>query len=152
MLRLKWLERQLMTVLFKIGELASQSNVAVATIRYYESLQLIEPVKKTSSGYRYYDQTAIKRVKFIKQAQALQFSLADIRQVLNMRQQGQPTCSLVKDLLDRKIIELEDNIHQATLLKAELEIYRTNWQTRPLDDLAKVEVCSLIEGVTIGSL
>ena len=57
-----------MIVLFKIGELASQSNVAVATIRYYESLQLIKPVKKTSSGYRYYDQTAIKRVKFIKQA------------------------------------------------------------------------------------
>jgi DNA-binding transcriptional MerR regulator len=140
-----------MPVLFKIGELALQANVGVATIRYYESLRLIEPVKKASSGYRYYDQAAIKRVKFIKQAQSLQFSLTDIRQVLQMRQQGQPTCSLVKDLLDRKINALENNIHQATLLKAELEIYRTNWQTRPIDNLAEVEVCSLIEEVTIGS-
>ncbi len=138
--------------LLKIGELAEQTHVAVATIRYYETLGLLEPVKKADNGYRYYDEKAIKRLRFIKQAQALRFSLAEIQQVLNVRHQGQPTCPLVKDLLDRKIAELEQSIQQAILLKAELETYRKSWLTRPLDHLSEDKICSLIEEVDFASI
>lgn len=61
--------------LLKIGELAEQADVAVGTIRYYESLGLVEPAHRSESGYRYYVADAIKRVQFIRKAQSLQFSL-----------------------------------------------------------------------------
>lgn len=61
--------------LLKIGELAEQADVAVGTIRYYESLGLVEPVRRSESGYRYYASDAVKGVQFIRKAQSLQFSL-----------------------------------------------------------------------------
>jgi len=137
--------------LLKIGNLAEQAHVPIATIRYYESLGLLEPTKKAKNGYRYYDETAIKRLRFIKQAQSLRFSLSEIQQVLDVRHQGSPTCLLVKDLLARKIAELEQGIQQAILLKAELEAYHASWTTRPLDDPSKGEICSLIEEVSSAS-
>ncbi|MBD1919270.1 MULTISPECIES: heavy metal-responsive transcriptional regulator [Cyanophyceae] len=137
--------------LLKIGELAKQANVTVATIRYYESLHLLEPVSKAENGYRYYDETTVSRLQFIKQAQSLQFSLAEIQQVIDVRNQGEPVCNLVKALLDQKIATLEQEIQQAATLKTRLDAYRTSWVARPLDNPSAVKVCSLIEEVGLPS-
>ncbi|HAZ44929.1 MAG TPA: heavy metal-responsive transcriptional regulator [Cyanobacteria bacterium UBA11369] len=140
--------------LLKIGELALQADVAVATIRYYESLGLLEPVQRSESGYRYYEESAIKRVQFIKKAQSLQFSLSEIQQVLGVRSQGNPVCPLVRDLLNHKIADLEEQIERMKALKAELEAYRNRWANKPLDDPCSKELCSLIEevaGTTVGN-
>lgn len=98
--------------LLKIGELASQADVAVGTLRYYETLGLLEPTQRSASGYRYYDLEAVKRVQFIKKAQSLQFSLSEIQQVLGVRHQGNPACPLVRDLLNQKIVHLEEQIYR----------------------------------------
>lgn len=131
----------------KIGELAAQVGVAVATIRYYETLGLLDPVSRGKSGYRYYNQDSVRQLQFIKKAQALQFSLAEIQQILGVRRQGTPACSLVRDLLDEKIDYLDQQIHLMQSLKDELEAYRDRWANLPLDDPASQELCSLIEGV-----
>ncbi|MBE9156458.1 MerR family transcriptional regulator [Nodosilinea sp. LEGE 06152] len=143
-----------MKKLLKIGELSKQAHVTVATIRYYESLHLLEPVSKAENGYRYYDDEAITRLQFIKQAQTLQFSLAEIQQVFDVRKQGEPVCTLVKTLIDGKITKLEQEIQQATARKTMLETYRTSWAARPLDNPSNVKVCSLIEevGLTLDCL
>ncbi|MES1024806.1 heavy metal-responsive transcriptional regulator [Gloeocapsa sp. BRSZ] len=133
--------------LLKIGELAEQSDVAVGTIRYYETLGLIEPTHRSESGYRYYTTDAIKRVQFIKKAQSLQFSLSEIQQILGVRHQGDPACPLVRDLLNRKIAELDAQLDRIKTLKVELEIYRDRWADRPFDDPYSQELCSMIEEV-----
>lgn len=133
--------------LLKIGELADQAEVAVGTIRYYESLGLLEPAQWSESGYRYYTPDTIERVQFIKKAQSLQFSLAEIQQILGVRRQGDPACPLVRDLLNQKIAELEEHIDRMTVLKRDLEVYRDRWSDRPLDDPCSQELCSLIEEV-----
>ncbi|MFQ4140515.1 MerR family transcriptional regulator [Nodosilinea sp. PGN35] len=138
-----------MKKLLKIGELAKQAHVTVATIRYYESLHLLEPMSKAENGYRYYDDEAVTRLLFIKQAQTLQFSLAEIQQVFDVRKQGEPVCTLVKTLIDCKIAALEQEIQQATARKTMLETYRTSWAARPLDNPSDVKVCSLIEEVRL---
>lgn len=140
-----------MKKLLKIGELAKKAHVTVGTIRYYESLHLLEPVSKSENGYRYYDDEAVTRLQFIKQAQTLQFSLAEIQQVFDVRNHGQPVCTLVKTLIDCKIATLEQEIQQATARKTMLETYRTSWAARPLDNLSDVKVCSLIEEVSLTS-
>ncbi len=133
--------------LLKIGELAQQTDVAVGTIRYYETLGLLEPTHRNESRYRYYDFDAIKRVKFIKKAQFLQFSLSEIQQVLGIRDRGNPACPIVRDLLNQKIAHLENQIYQMQTLKAELEVYREKWEDKPLDDPCSLKLCSLIEQV-----
>lgn len=138
--------------LLKIGELAEQTNVAVGTIRYYESLGLVEPVHRSESGYRYYANAAVKRVQFIRKAQSLQFSLSEVQKILGVRHQGDPACPLVRNLLNQKIAELEQQLHQIATLKTELEAYRDRWADRPLDDPCSQELCSLIEEVAECSL
>lgn len=140
-------EKSFQNKLLKIGELASQADVAVGTLRYYETLGLLEPTQRSASGYRYYDLEAVKRVQFIKKAQSLQFSLSEIQQVLGVRHQGNPACPLVRDLLNQKIVHLEEQIYRMTTLKEELEAYRDRWADKPLDDPCGKELCSLIEEV-----
>jgi len=133
--------------LLKIGELAEQTDVAVGTIRYYETLGLLKPVQRSESGYRYYDGEAIKRLRLIKKAQFLQFSLFEIQQVLGVRSQGDPACPVVRDLLKQKIAALEEQICRMGTLKVELEAYQERWANRPFDDPCSQELCSLIEEV-----
>lgn len=133
--------------LLKIGELAEQTGVAVGTIRYYETLGLLVPVQRRESGYIYYDNEAIERLRFIKKAQSLQFSLSEIQQVLGVRSQGDPACPLVRDLLKQKIAHLEEQIYRMKTLKQELEAYQERWADRPLDNPCSKELCSLIQEV-----
>ena len=133
--------------LLRIGELALQADVAVGTIRYYETLGLLEPATRSESNYRYYDESALTRVQFIKKAQSLQFSLSEIQQVLGVRHQGNPACPLVRDLLNQKITHLEEQIYRMRMLKVELEAYRDRWADKPQDDPCSKELCSLISEV-----
>ena len=138
--------------LLKIGELAEQADVAVGTVRYYETLMLLEPAHRGENGYRYYAPDAVKRLKFIRKAQSLQFSLSEIQQVLGIREQGKAACPIVRDLLNQKITFLEKQIYQMKTLKAELEAYREHWAEQPLDDSDSQELCSLIEQVADNAL
>ena len=133
--------------LLKIGDLAKQTDVAVGTIRYYESLGLLTPVTRSDKGYRYYDVEAIDRLQFIKKAQSLQFSLAEIQQVVGIRAHGSPVCSLVKGLLKEKIADLDRQIYLMKSLKEELSAYQECWDNRPLDNPDNKKLCSLIEEV-----
>jgi DNA-binding transcriptional MerR regulator len=144
---MKKFETESLEHLLKIGELAKQTGVAVGTLRYYESLGLLEPALRSSSGYRYYTADGARQVQFIKKAQRLKFSLQEIQQVLGVRRQGSPACPLVRDLLTQKIAHLEEQIYRMTVLKTELETYRESWADRPLDDPCSKELCSLIEEV-----
>ena len=133
--------------LIKIGELAEETGVAVATIRYYESLGLLECTQRSESGYRYYNCAATQQLIFIKKAQSLQFSLSEIQQLLGVRRQGSPACTMVRDFLGQKIAYLEAQIQSITTLKQALELYQAEWVSRPLDEPLSQQLCSLIEEV-----
>lgn len=137
------LEQQLL----KIGKLAKQTGVTVGTLRYYESLGLLEPALRNSSGYRYYTADAARQVQFIKKAQRLNFSLQEIQQILTSRRQGITACPLVQDLLSRKIDFFQQEIQRMSAFKAELEAYKKLWTNRTSDNPDSEELCTLIEGV-----
>ncbi len=137
-----------MTTLLKIGDLAKQTGVSVGTLRYYETLQLLYPAARGENSYRYYSIDTIARVQFIKKSQSLGFSLAEIRQILDVRYRGEPPCEFVKTLLNDKIQELEAQIQQMILFKAELEEYRNRWATVPKSPTVSDEICPLISTVS----
>jgi DNA-binding transcriptional MerR regulator len=67
-----------------IGELAKQAGVAIDTVRYYERNDLLAPAGRLASGYRRYGADELKRLRFIRRAKALGFSLDDIRTLLTL--------------------------------------------------------------------
>lgn len=70
---------------FKIGELAQAANVPRDTIRHYERTGLLSPPERTSSGYRLYDQSDVDRMRFIRAAQSLDFTLAETKSLLELQ-------------------------------------------------------------------
>ena len=134
--------------MLKIGEFAKQTGVSVSTLRYYESLGLLEPSQRAENGYRYYENAAIFKIQFIKKAQALQFSLTDIKQILTTCEQGNSACLTVKKLLNEKIDQVDSQIQQLHEFKEELEKYRERWSERSLDRPDIPKLCSLIDEVT----
>lgn len=131
----------------RIGEVAKQASVAVGALRYYEELGLVSSHRGTN-GYRYYDAAAIHQVQFIKKAQALGFSLQDVKEVLSVYQQGEAPCELVRSRLQEKIDHLTTQIQQMIAFKSDLEAYRDRWaNTPPHPGLG--DICPLIETVPL---
>ncbi|MGK7933386.1 MAG: heavy metal-responsive transcriptional regulator [Microcystaceae cyanobacterium] len=133
----------------KIGELAQETGLSVGNLRYYSDLGLLNPVKRGENGYRYYSSDASQQVEFIKKAQAIGFSLEEIKQILEIQDRGETPCQLVRQLLDHKIEELNHKIEQMMCFKAELEGYRDEWLTYPHDQLNPLENCPLISTVSL---
>ena len=131
----------------KIGEVSKQTNISVGALRYYESLGLLES-ERGKNGYRYYPQEAVEKVKFIKKAQVLGFSLDDIHEVLNVHQQGDEPCVFVQSLLQGKIEQLDAQIQKMMAFKEELEDYRDRWATHHPYPQAG-DICPLISSVSL---
>ena len=133
----------------KIGQLAKQTDLAVGTLRYYSDLELLSPIYRGENGYRYYHPNTKKQVEFIKKAQRLGFSLEEIKQILAVRDRGEQPCGLVKNLLEQKITEIDRQIEQMTLFKAELENYQREWRDRSDAQSNSVSPCPLIASVSL---
>ena len=104
-----------------IGQLARESGVRTDTIRYYETLKLIEPVGRTSSGYRLYDSTSAARVAFIKRAKSLGFKLSEIQSLLELHASDGGTAQDMLDLTETKITEAQKDIEDLMAMKKTLE-------------------------------
>lgn len=77
-------------------------------MRYYEKLNLLPVAPRTGGGYRVFSPQAVEQIKFIKQAQELGFSLDEIKGLLISG--GAEECRQVRDLLQRKLIEMDEQI------------------------------------------
>jgi len=96
--------------LLTIGQLATQAHVNVQTIRYYERCGLLTAPYRLESGYRIYPPDAIQRIRFIKQAQKLGFTLHEIADLLALSVQSEDVCDDVRQRAEAKIQELDTKI------------------------------------------
>lgn len=99
---------------YRIGEIATQTGVSVETLRYYEQRGLLHTPPRTGGGYRVYSHGALQQVRFIKQAQALGLTLEDIQQLVagQRRRSHAPSCRKVRDLLTRRIDDIDTRIKE----------------------------------------
>jgi MerR family copper efflux transcriptional regulator len=93
--------------ILSIGQVARRAGVGVETVRFYEREGLLEEPSRRASGYRQYSLAVVKRIHFIKRAQQLGFSLKEIRELLQLRVDGQTTCEEVKRHTEAKIAQVE---------------------------------------------
>ena len=105
---------------FTIGKLARQAGLGVETLRYYERRGLIEPKSRTASGYRLYHTDAQQRLRFIRRAQALGFSLDEVAELLSLSDRPEETAAEVKQLAQAKIADIESRIRDLERMKSAL--------------------------------
>ena len=128
----------------RIGELARLTGTTTKTLRFYEEAGLVPEPDRTMSGYRDYDPGVLDRLAFVKAAQAAGLTLAEIREVVAVREAQGPPCEHVAGLLDSHAADLDQRITELTALRQEVERLRA--RARDLDPAAcgEAAVCHVI--------
>ncbi len=103
-----------------ISELAKRSQVNLQTIRYYEREGLLPKPRRLPSGYRIFSSEDVRRVRFIKQAQELGFSLKEIKELLALRVHPGTTSSEVRRRTASKIADIDEKLRTLTAMKKAL--------------------------------
>src|SRR6266705_3759360 len=104
----------------RIGEVAGRARVPAKTIRFWEDRRLLPQPARTPAGYRDYDPAILERIAFIRHAQAAGLTLDAIRQVLDIRDGGQPPCVHVTGLIARRLGEVEARLAELTRTRDQL--------------------------------
>lgn len=103
-----------------IGQVAKQAGIGVETVRFYEREGLLEQPERMPSGYRRFDEAAILRLRFIRRAKELGFTLTEIRELLSLRLDPSTTCGDVKHRAELKIADIESKIDSLTRIRQAL--------------------------------
>ena len=127
-----------------IGRLAKLSGVRPDTIRFYERSGLLPKPQRLASGYRAYDDAALKQVRFIRKAQALGFSLDEIQRIMNLRGHAKETCRCVIAIAEATLAETETKLKELHQFKDRLTANLTRWKRKGRGPIA-AEFCALIE-------
>ncbi|MCY1667364.1 helix-turn-helix domain-containing protein [Rhizobium sp. SL86] len=113
-----------MSSLIQIGELSERAGVSHRTIHYYERLGLVQPAEREGAGYRYYDETALKRLEKIAALKRLGLNLDEIAAVLPLYfadATGIKGKEKVVEILKVQLAKAETQLHELTAFKRDLE-------------------------------
>lgn len=131
--------------MFLIGELAKRCGITADTLRFYEKNRLIQPVGRSESGYRLYDEENQKQVGFILKAKDLGLSLEEIKELLEIRLEATAhSCAEVKSITSAKLVLIDEKIAELTRIRNAL---------RKINDACCGEVdddashCSILEAL-----
>lgn len=127
----------------RIGSVAKESGIPIKTIRYYDELGLLKTFGRTESGYRLFSADVFNRLRFIKRAQGLGLSLLEIKEFLEVYDQGDLPCDHIKIKLEDKLDDIEQQILQLQILKQELKGLLSGWETVP--EHPEATICPIIE-------
>lgn len=105
----------------RVGELAAAAGVSARTVRFYEQVGLIRPKGRTPSGYRVYLPEHVERLRFIRAARSLGFSLQEIGEILSVWDHGRPPCESVLEGIAARIQSIDRQVESLRELKRHLE-------------------------------
>lgn len=129
----------------QIKEFARRTHLPAKTIRYYEEIGLLPPPRRRANGYREYDDADVARAQLLAGARTLDFSLDDIREILDLRDRREAPCRFVLDLLAERADEIQHRIAELKRMEQELRALHRLGSTFPLDDVdGKDCVCHLV--------
>lgn len=104
----------------KIGEAAKWANLPVKTVRYYAEIGLVNPNGRSESGYREYDQPALRKLQFIARSRAFGFGIPACRELLSLYEDRSRASADVKRIATERIAELDEKLKEMNLLRDEL--------------------------------
>tara|TARA_R110002126_G_scaffold236476_2_gene380064 strand:+ start:145 stop:555 length:411 start_codon:yes stop_codon:yes gene_type:complete len=110
---------------YTISQLAKAAGIPTTTMRYYERIGLVEPEDRSHGNYRLYSEESLRKVKFIRAAQSIGFTLDDVKTLLATPENTAASCQEVQKLIEERLVEvnqrLKDLRHVQRVLKSSLE-------------------------------
>lgn len=128
---------------YSIGETSRSTGLSADTLRYYERIGLLPRVARASSGIRRYSDTDISRLQFIQRAQRMNFTLAEIAELLKMRAHPRRARNKARKLTQRKLSEIDAYLVDLKTLRDELQLLLGLCASRE-------DGCAIIEGIDKG--
>ncbi|MDQ0028459.1 DNA-binding transcriptional MerR regulator [Arthrobacter bambusae] len=114
------------------------------TLRFYEEHGLLPAAKRTANGYRDYPCETINRLEFIRRARAAGLALAQIREILRLRDAGRAPCTQVRDLLVAQLTDLDAQIAELVALRANVARYHAVVAAADPDACDAERICSYL--------
>ena len=133
----------------QIGEIATHSGVSIDTVRYYERLKLLPCAARSSGRFRIFPVETVERIKFIKQAQEMGFSLDEIRGLLT-NGGGINECRRVRDLLRIKLDEIDDRMKKLRRFRQTLKTNLTECE-QEISEHGQEAHCPVMVNIERGS-
>ena len=112
------------------GDLARQSGVSSDTLRHYERLGLVAKPPRTGGGYRDYPNQTLERVRLIRRALSVGFSLQELQAILKTRDAGGVPCHRVRALAGSKLEQIDEKIRELMVMRQQLEQTLKNWDAK----------------------
>ena len=130
-----------------ISDLARGADVEPHVVRFYARLGLIRSARQTANGYRQFVPLDLKRLRFVRAAQSLGFTLREIREIMHRSRRGKTPCPLVREIIAQRLRENRERLRHAHALQRRMERASERW--RKLCDQVPTgdSICVLIETV-----
>ncbi|MDF2179883.1 MerR family DNA-binding protein [Aliiglaciecola sp. CAU 1673] len=132
----------------QVAQLADALNISRDTLRYYVRIGLISPNRSQDNGYQQFGAQDVRRMKFVLSARALGFSLDDVKQLLADADKGQSPCPHARDMIDKRLAQMEQRLADMQQLLAQMKAAKAAWSTLPDTPPTGQMICHLIEGVS----
>lgn len=131
----------------KVHELAKRAGVTPHAVRHYVRIGLLTPARRRENGYREFSEADVRRLLFIRRAQRLGFTLAEISEIISTSTRGQTPCPMVRDIIERRVVDSEHELQALVALRSTMQRALAQWQHMP-DRLPDGDsICHLIESV-----
>ena len=134
-----------------VTELAKKFDISADAVRHYCKLKLLKPARSAENGYRYFSHEDEKRLRFLLRAKQLGFSLNDIRSIIEIAENGSPTCPVARSILEKRIENIRSEISERQRLLAGMETAARVWRDSPDPEFGHEQICGLIEGWNNGA-
>jgi len=132
-----------------VNEVAQRAQVPAHVVRYYTRIGLLKPSNRAENGYKVFIERDLKRLKFIRQAKALGFTLNEIGQILDKASHGKTSCPMVRITIEKRIEENRHKLAKLMVLQQQMEKALAQWNKMP-DGMPDGEtLCPLIEAINI---
>ncbi len=112
-----------------VGQVARISGVSPDSIRHYERIGILPRAERSANGYRLWNPHDIRHLKWITSAKRAGFTLRELADIFRMYRTGKPPCHAVRDLLQGKLVDLDEQIQELSTLRSQLRagIYSMEW-------------------------
>ena len=126
-------------------EIAKMAGVSANVIRYYSKIGLLSPTRNPDNGYREYTPQDVNRVRFIRKAKWLGFTLKDIQTILAESDSGKSPCGKVRGIIEERTKEIQQHLDHLVEMQERMEVAMKTWVSKPDSAPGDEHICGLID-------
>ncbi|NOX76184.1 MAG: MerR family transcriptional regulator [Gammaproteobacteria bacterium] len=130
-----------------VSDLSKAAQTTPDAVRHYVRIGLLTPVRDPGNGYKLFTDDDIKKVKFIRQAKGIGFTLRDIETIFDHSSHGQSPCGAVRDMIQQRIDENRDKLAELNRLQQRMDDALEKWKQMADGDPDGNAICHLIESI-----